>query len=431
MKNMTLTNYLIMHCHESMENALSSERYPLWKRACPELEDTDFIRLGLLRCFSAVDSGRHFLQTMDEIQGELIPHSTYFKSLKSSRRVNMLAAIEKQSYLIHSKVLSEQGVNYLKSFPELDDYTVDAADGHFMDHACHTEKGDNGKVYAAGFIYAMNLRNGLLRPLCCITSGTKRHHEIPVLRRHLEKHNNKKQASKKQLYVYDKAVTDYAWWNQQKAHNHYMISVLKENSVARLVESIAFDKKNEINRGIEGYSLYDSNGITFNVVDYRDPETQKRHRFISTLPVSINPGTIAMLYYKRWTIEKAFNNSKSNLKETKAWSSDRNSLNNQMRFTAMAYNLLRVLEELSKRQQAGFIHPSDKKYTETLEKRQQVAQKRGRFVNPLFFHERIVRITSYTIRAVQNAIVTGKSLLCLMSALVTRLVPRHDHAGEH
>ena len=201
--------------------------------------------------------------------------------------------------------------------------------------------------------------------------------------------------------------------------------------MARLIESIPFDKKNEINRGIEGYSLYDSNGITFNVVDYRDPETQKRHRFISTLPVSINPGTIAMLYYKRWTIEKAFNNSKSNLKETKAWSSDRNSLNNQMRFTAMAYNLLRVLEELSKRQQAGFIHPSDKKYTETLEKRQQVAQKRGRFVNPLFFHERIVRITSYTIRAVQNAIVTGKSLLCLMSALVTRLVPRHDHAGEH
>jgi len=49
-------------------------------------------------------------------------------------------------------------------------------------------------------------------------------------------------------------------------------------------------------------------------VHYRDPETGKYHLFISTLPESINPGTIAMLYYKRWTIEKAFNNSKSNLK---------------------------------------------------------------------------------------------------------------------
>lgn len=46
-----------------------------------------------------------------------------------------------------------------------------------------------------------------------------------------------------------------------------------------------------------------------------------------------------MLYYKRWTIEKAFNNSKSDLKERKAWSSNVNSLKNQMRLTAMTYIL--------------------------------------------------------------------------------------------
>ncbi len=270
----------------------------------------------------------------------------------------------------------------------------------------------------------MNLRNGLLRPFCCVTNGTKRHHEIPVLRRHLEKYNNEKSVSEKSLIVYDKAVTDYAWWDQQKAHNHYMISVLKENSVATFVESIPFDEKNDINTGIEGYSLYENAGITFTLVDYRDPETQKCHRFITTLPVSINPGTIAMLYYKRWTIEKAFNNSKSNLKEKKAWSSNINALNNQMRFTAMTYNLMRVFEEVSKRQQTDLIHPSDKKYTETLEKRQQAAQKRGGFVNPLFFQARIVRISSYTIRAIQNAIITRKSLVSLMDDLVARLVPR-------
>jgi hypothetical protein len=432
MKNTaTLTDYIADHCYKSMEKALAAERYPLWKRDCPELEDTDFTRQGLLRCISAVDSGRHFLQTMEEVQDERIPHSTYFKSLKSSRRVNMLEALEKQSYWLHGEALASQGVDYLKSFPELDEYTVEAADGHFMDHACHTEKGDNGKVYAAGFIYAMNLRNGLLRPLCCVTNGTRRHHEIPVLRRHLEKLNKKKNPVEKSLYIYDKAVTDYAWWDQQKAHNHYMISMLKENSVATFVEAIPFDEKNDINSGIEGYSRYENAGITFSIVDYRDPETQQCHRFITTLPISINPGTIAMLYYKRWTIEKAFNNSKSNLKEKKAWSSNRNALNNQMRFTAMTYNLMRVLEELSKRQQTGLIHPSDKKYTDTLEKRQQSAKKRGAFVNPLFFQERIVRISSYTIRAAQNAIITGKSLLSLMSALVARLVPRPAYIGEH
>ncbi|MCX7101783.1 MAG: hypothetical protein NTX38_09920, partial [Methylobacter sp.] len=40
-------------------------------------------------------------------------------------------------------------------------------------------------------------------------------------------------------------------------------------------------------------------------------------RRLPTLPTSINPGIIAILYYKRWTIEKAYNNSKSNLKEKK------------------------------------------------------------------------------------------------------------------
>ena len=118
---------------------------------------------------------------------------------------------------------------------------------------------------------------------------------------------------------------------------------------------------------------------------YHDSENGKRHRFITTLLKSIRPDTIAMLYYKRWIIEKAFNNSKSDCKETKAWSSQEYSLENQMRLTAMSYNLMRVLKEISKQESPELIHRSDKKYNETLEKRQQVAKKQGRFVNPVFF----------------------------------------------
>ncbi|WP_221896191.1 hypothetical protein [Bathymodiolus japonicus methanotrophic gill symbiont] len=126
-----------------------------------------------------------------------------------------------------------------------------------------------------------------------------------------------------------------------------------------------------------------------------------------------------------------FNNTKSNFKETKAWSSNTRSLENQMRLTAMSYNLMRVFEEISKTQQPELIHPSDKKYSEALEIRQQQAQKRDRFVNPLFFQARISRISSYTIRAVQNAIITGMSLQCFMSSLVARLVSRPQLIGEH
>jgi len=192
-----------------------------------------------------------------------------------------------------------------------------------------------------------------------------------------------------------------------------------------------FDKSNEINVGVEGYSIYENKGIKFSVVDYRDPETQKCHRFVTTLPTSINPGTIAILYYKRWTIEKAFNNSKSDLKEKKAWSSNTNALKNQMRLTSMTYNLMRVLEEISKTQDPERIHPSDKKYTKALEKRERIAKKGGGFVNLLFFQARIVRISSSTIRTVQSAISAGKSFIWVMGILVARLVSRPNQIGEH
>lgn len=430
-ENITLHDYIIRHCNESMDLALSAERHLLWKRSCPEMNDIDFIRFGLLRVIDTVNSGRHFLQVTEEVHGELLPLSTYFKSLKSPRRTNMLEAIEKQSYMLHCRALASQGVDYLRQFQELDQYTVEAADGHFIDHACHTKKGTNGKAYAAGFIYALNLRNGLLKPLCCVTNGTKRNHEIPILRNHIEKQNDEANKTEKCLYVYDKAITDYAWWDNQTQYENYMITVLKENSVATFFESIPFDKSNEINAGVESYSIYENKGIKFSVVDYRDPETLKCHRFVTTLPTSINPGTIAILYYKRWTIEKAFNNSKSDFKEKKAWSSDINALKNQMRLTSMTYNLMRVLEEISKTQEPERIHPSDKKYTKALEKREQIAKKGGGFVNLLFFQARIVRISSSTIRTVQSAISTGKSLIWVMGILVARLVSRSNQIGEH
>ena len=431
LESLTLRKHITQHITDCMSRALSSERYPLWERDCPELKDVDFIELGLLRCISTVDSGRHFLQNAEELYKEQCPVSTYFNSLKSTRRTSMLEAIEQHSYNVQCETLRFQGVDYLKEFPELNEYTVEAADGHFIKHACHTEKGSNGKVYAAGFIYALNLRYGLLRPLCPITNGTIRHHEIPALRTQIEKQNKKKNPSQKHLYVYDKAVTDYAWWNNQKQFGNYMISVLKDNSAASFVQSIPFDSSHKINIGIEGYSLYDSNGVQFTVVDYRDPETQKLHRFITTLTESMSPGIIAILYYKRWTIEKAFNNSKSNLKETKAWSCNVNSLKNQMRLTAMTYNLMRVFEESSKIRQPDLLHPSDVKYTKALKKRQQVAKGKGYFINPLFFQARIARVSSRTIRAVQNAIITGKSMVCFMNDLVAQLVPRPVLIEEH
>jgi len=49
-QNISLMDYIVEHCSKSMNRAVSAERFPLWKRSCPEFSDLDFTYLGLLRC---------------------------------------------------------------------------------------------------------------------------------------------------------------------------------------------------------------------------------------------------------------------------------------------------------------------------------------------------------------------------------------------
>jgi len=427
----SINDYFHQHIQVSMDNACMAERSPSWKRSCATIDDIEFVNHGLRRCVSPVNSGRHYTKNTDDLFDKPIAHSSYFNSLKSPRRSSMVTALEKQSYQLHTEILTSMGVNYLKQFPELDEYITEAADGHYINHACHTKKNSEGKVYAAGFIYALNLKNGLLRPVCVTTNGTNKNQEIPIFRSYIEEQNNKKNKQQKQLYVYDKAVVDFAWWDKQINNNNYMITVLKVNSVTTFIESIEFDRNDEINTGIEKYSVYECKNVKINIVEYRDPETGKTHKFISTLPKSINPGTIAMLYYKRWTIEKTFNNSKSDFSERKAWSSNLNALNSQMCFTAMTYNIMRVFEETSKAKRPNCIHPSDKKFNKALKKRQAEAREKGGFVNPLHFQSRIVRICCFTIRTIYNAILVKRSLKYVISKFAGHLNVRGAENLEH
>ena len=43
----------------------------------------------------------------------------------------MLEALERQSDEIHCENMAFQGIDYLKLFPELAEYTIEAADGQF------------------------------------------------------------------------------------------------------------------------------------------------------------------------------------------------------------------------------------------------------------------------------------------------------------
>jgi hypothetical protein len=128
-KMMTTKEYITEHCQLSMDKVMTAERFPLWKRAYDTIDDVNFTRHGLLRCISTVNSGRHYMQLTDEIYDEAICHSSYFNALKSARRMKMVKALEKQSYQRQNEILSSLGIEYLKQFPELDEYSVEAVMG--------------------------------------------------------------------------------------------------------------------------------------------------------------------------------------------------------------------------------------------------------------------------------------------------------------
>jgi len=185
-QDISMQEYIEQHCTESMYNALAAVKYTTWERKCPDFPDVEFMSKGLLRCITPVDSGRHFIQNIQEQSKSKFPHSTYFTALHSVRRREMLKAVASESYKIVCSLADESEIDYLKHFSELADYDIEAADGHFITHACHTPKNTKGKVFAAGFIYSMNLRNGFLNPICKVTNGTKRSHEIPCFRSWVE-----------------------------------------------------------------------------------------------------------------------------------------------------------------------------------------------------------------------------------------------------
>ena len=59
--------------------------------------------------------------------------------------MSMVKAQEKQSYQLHSKTLYSLGIDYLKQFPELDEYRVEAGMGILYSTPATQKKTSKGK----------------------------------------------------------------------------------------------------------------------------------------------------------------------------------------------------------------------------------------------------------------------------------------------
>ena len=367
--------------------------YTRASRKCNSLSDEDFVSYCCERVLGDFKSGRDYHQFNIETSGESFASSTVSDALKSTRRLKVIKELSHGLEHIVSQSMDELKVDYLADFDSLAEYDVYAGDGHFIQHASHTKSYDTKtekrragklpKLHAAGTLYLQSLRNGLLKPYSPVTDGTRKNHEMPVFRNAYNDFSANE--NKKVIFVLDRAYPDHAWWASRASEGCYFISRSKSNFDLMPCGNLYVNYKLDINKGVKRYFLagIGKNSVAVRFIDYEDPETGAQYQFYTSL-TGIEPGLIAWLYFKRWTIEKTFDVTKNELSEKKAWATGENALAIQSHTIALIHNIIRLINEIVLESMDDDEKKlATKKYDKWIEQREKKAQAQGRQIIPM------------------------------------------------
>lgn len=376
------------HCHSIIRKKFLKPLFEFFESAkhhrnCPVIDDALWLEAGVRRCLGIFQSGRDFLQQLADQHHAEIPLSTFFESLKSKRRLNLL-----------SEILTLSRGQMRRDMPDpfavyqcLDDFDLHAGDGHFIAAASHDkavvrtkpkskpkaksktkakskEKQSKTKEatastrtsttkYATGHLYTLDLRSHAMNHLTVADQIERnKEHEMRALKRQTA--DTLRQGAgkgRKVLYIWDRAGIDFQQWYQWKHRSGiYFLSRQKENMKPEVVGQHAFDPELAINAGVLADELLaTSQGVSVRRVSYQDPKTEIVYHYLTNLPLSIAPGLIALLYKSRWDIEKVFDEFKNKLCETKSWASSATAKIQQAKLLCLTHNLTTLMEqEISK-----------------------------------------------------------------------------------
>ena len=349
------------------------------RRHCPELSDSEWLRLGVDRCLQPQSSGRGFLQALASRAPDLCPdNSHFFESLKSQRRLSLCAELNARLCSHAREVLPDA----LAAFPCLAGFDVHAGDGHSHAHAVHDPADSKGDKHAVGHLYSRNLRSGTLSHLTVNDQqARKKEHDMRALKRQtIDALRQGAGRGRKVLYVWDRAGIDFQQWHKWKQGSGiYMLSRCKVNMALIKCGDLPFDRDDPINAGVQSDELVGSatGGVLMRRVRFLDVLTGITYDYLTNLlESSVTPGVIAHLYKMRWNIEKSFDEVKNKLGEKKAWATSATAKSMQAQFVCLTVNLLQLIEhELG---EAG-IHnvPEEKRRAQRLDQAKTQAASRN------------------------------------------------------
>ncbi len=320
----------------------------VYARSCPQLEDESWIKVGIQRTLSDMNSGRGFLEKLIIDGSDYLSCDHYFESLKSERRLRHCQELNKQ--LLISINTSVDARDPFKDFPELAGFDLYAGDGHSHKAPIHEIKIDNKKFETQHF-YRLCMRGHTMSHMTlALYGGTrKKEHDMHAIKRlDIDELRNGAKKGQKVLYVWDKAGIDFAQWQKWKNQGGvYFLSEEKELNRLLVIGEPYFDKEDPVNAGVLKYETVSSaNGISIFRVTYECPETGKIFKFLTNLPRSIRPGVIAHLYRTRWDIERKYNLLKHKLYERRAWANTPTAKTMQANFICLTHNLTLIFSQI-------------------------------------------------------------------------------------
>ena len=308
-------------------------------RACPSLPDKAWLEVGIRRVISSSDSGRDFLSQLVFSALPEISLTHFFETLKSKRRLQLCREAATKIFSHLTSVTHDR----LSSLRSLDGFDIYAGDGHWHAAASHDRK-SNGKKYAIGHLYGLDLRHNALHHLQMADGTNKlKEHDMAALKRtEIEALRRGAPKGRKVLWIWDKAGIDFQQWYRWKHGSAvYFLSHAKDNMRPETLGEYAWCQIDPINKGIiSDREVSTSQGVSIRQVIYCDPLTGKDFTFLTNLPASIAPGIVAQLYRMRWDAEKVFDEIKNKLGEKKGWASSENAKAMQATFLCITYNLL-------------------------------------------------------------------------------------------
>lgn len=384
-------------------------------RSCPELEDRDFIFDGVDRVMGGLPSGRAWLQQQRDQDRGNTPRSTNFDALNSPRR---LAIVMEAAEVLQRNLARDMAeVDHLADFPELADWNVLATDGHAVEHAVHAARSERGRHVPDAGLYTLDLRTGLTAFLRAVEGNGTHAHEWPAFKASVRKWR----PLKRTLWVQDRAFIDNHGWDRFRKQGMYQITRMKEGMVPIDEQPLKFDRTDPVNTGVRRFARIRFHGVAgfFLLVDYRDPETDQRYRFLSSMPESFRPGLIAWLYLLRWKIEKLYDTFKNKLLQTKAWANSPAAAAIRPLFISMTYNLMLWLEHRLHRDCGIADEKVARKFEAHLEQRTEAATASGHTVHPLqttTLPRRMAQMTAQFIRCVANHLFVPKPFRTLLPA---------------